>query len=153
MSTTPSGEGRYTHIVKRESGYVAGWFQGEPPADFVAECNANVPGDPAHIEALDWAAWDRWCDQLEPHPVAVPATIEGHTCEQGPLCEQMTRYLDLMSGYDADPMSRAYGHYPEPPADVTDCEHWTCRGIVYGPCEQCQRDAMADYYRNAEAGR
>ncbi len=47
--------GRYTHIVKRDSGYVAGWFQGEPPADFVAECNRNIPGDPAHAEAIpEW---------------------------------------------------------------------------------------------------
>jgi hypothetical protein len=137
---------RYTHVVRRQSGYVAGWFKGEPPADFVAECNANVPDDPAYVEALDWAAWDRWCEQLEPHTA-------DHACIQGPMCEQMTAYIELMSGYADDPMSRHYGHYPEPPADLTDCPHWTCRGIVYGPCEQCQRDALADYYRDAEAGR
>ena len=45
----------YTHIVKRASGYVAGWFEGEPPAEFVAECNANVPSDPAHVEEIP--AW------------------------------------------------------------------------------------------------
>jgi hypothetical protein len=48
----PAGPGPYTHIVKRASGYVAGWFVGEPPADFVAECNANVPDDPAHAEQI-----------------------------------------------------------------------------------------------------
>lgn len=48
----PGGPGPYTHIVKRESGYIAGWFVGEPPESFVAECNANVPGDPAHAEQI-----------------------------------------------------------------------------------------------------
>lgn len=52
----PGGPGPYTHIVKRADGYIAGWFRGEPPADFITECNANVPGNPAHVEELggDW---------------------------------------------------------------------------------------------------
>lgn len=52
----------YTHIVKRDSGYIAGWFGGgnaeQEAAECAAECNHNVPGDPAHIEALDLSAWD-----------------------------------------------------------------------------------------------
>jgi hypothetical protein len=46
------GQGPYTHVVKRDSGYVAGYFRGEPPAEFVDECNANVPGDPARVEQI-----------------------------------------------------------------------------------------------------
>lgn len=135
-------DGRYTHIVKRESGYVAGWFQGEPPAEFVAECNRNVPGDPAHVEALDWAAWDDWAER----------TLE-HTCEQGPLCEQMNSYLDLMADADEaamDPISREYGFYPaEPTGDEAPCEHWTCLGIVHAQCEPCQVEAMEAMYGEA----
>lgn len=52
----PGGPGPHTHIVKRADGYIAGWFVGEPPADFVAECNRNVPDNPAHVEVLD----DEW---------------------------------------------------------------------------------------------
>jgi len=54
---------RITHIVKRESGYVAGWFTSEPPAAFVDECNRNVPGDPAHIEELDYSALEALADE------------------------------------------------------------------------------------------
>lgn len=54
-SQRPGGPGPYTHIVKRASGYIAGWFVGEPPAEYVTECNTNVPGDPAHVEAVpEW---------------------------------------------------------------------------------------------------
>lgn len=57
----------YTHIVVRKSGYIAGWFDGEPPAGFVEECNANVPGDPAHAEELDGdEAWAGLLDAGRP---------------------------------------------------------------------------------------
>ena len=55
---------RYTHIVKRQSGYVAGWFYDETEAEsFAVECNAAVPADPAAVEALDWNAWDAFVDE------------------------------------------------------------------------------------------
>jgi len=60
-----------THIVKRESGFIAGWFEQAQVdsgyvAEFVAECNTNVPGDPAHIEEIpEWPV----CE----HGVAIPA--------------------------------------------------------------------------------
>lgn len=48
---------KYTHTVTRESGYVAGWFGGDTAeadaAAAAAECNRNVPGDPAHVEPLE----------------------------------------------------------------------------------------------------
>ena len=51
---------RYTHIVKRQSGYMAGWHHSrEEAVAFEAECNFAVPGDPAHTEELDGdEAWD-----------------------------------------------------------------------------------------------
>ena len=51
---------RYTHIVKRQSGYVAGWHHSrEEAVAFEAECNFAVPGDPAHTEELEGdEAWD-----------------------------------------------------------------------------------------------
>jgi hypothetical protein len=67
-----------------------------------------------------------------------------HTCEQGPLCEQLSRYLDVMGGYAEDPISRASGYYPDPPADVTECEHRTCHAIVYAPCEACTIEALSE---------
>ena len=56
-----STDDRYTHYVKRASGYVAGWLKSEQEAErFAAECNQTVPGDPAHVEAIEgveaWAA-------------------------------------------------------------------------------------------------
>lgn len=66
----------------------------------------------------------------------------GHTCLTGPLCGQMTRYLDVMSSYAEDPISREYGIYPEPPADLADCDHDSCRELVYAPCFACQIEAM-----------
>jgi hypothetical protein len=46
----------YTHIVKRASGYVAGWHTSQAEAEaFAIECNREVPTDPAHAEALE--AW------------------------------------------------------------------------------------------------
>lgn len=103
-------EGRTTHIVKRESGYVAGWFQGEPPAGFVDECNANVPSDPAHAEKLDYTplaqlgrehihshCWNDFCI-AGPHPEDnhhVDAT--GRTWDQAPG----TVYCPEHRGYHA----------------------------------------------------
>ncbi len=50
---------RYTHIVKRASGYVAGWHRSEADANaFVLECNATVPTDHAGVVALDWDSWE-----------------------------------------------------------------------------------------------
>ena len=51
---------RYTHIVKRQSGYIAGWFHSrEEAVAFEAECNFAVPGDPAHTEEIEGdEAWD-----------------------------------------------------------------------------------------------
>jgi hypothetical protein len=61
------GQGPYTHVVKRDSGYVAGYFRGEPPAEFVDECNANVPGDPARVEQIP-----PWPDETRPEIDARP---------------------------------------------------------------------------------
>lgn len=47
-------------IVKRASGFVAGWSQrsiGEA-VTFARECNALVPADPAHVVAWDDSVWD-----------------------------------------------------------------------------------------------
>lgn len=58
---------RYAAIVKRESGYVAGWFYSLPEAEsFAVECNRNVPSDPARAEALDWDSWDAFCNEALP---------------------------------------------------------------------------------------
>jgi hypothetical protein len=75
------------------------------------------------------------------HPLA-----ELHTCPQGPICAQMTRYLDVMSAYADDPISREYGIYPAEPADVTECEHLTCLAIVYAPCYLCQIETMNEVH-------
>lgn len=68
----PGGPGPYTHIVKRASGYVAGYFRGEPPADFVPECNANVPDDPAHVEVLDDEWPESFTDEMRSGPTTGP---------------------------------------------------------------------------------
>jgi hypothetical protein len=65
----PGGPGPYTHIVRRESGYIAGWFVGEPPAKFIAECNASVPDDPAHAEQIP-----AWPDETRAEIDARPQT-------------------------------------------------------------------------------
>jgi hypothetical protein len=45
----------YTHVVKRSSGYVAGWGRNQDEARILAStCNQSIPADPAHIEVLDW---------------------------------------------------------------------------------------------------
>lgn len=58
---------RLTHVVKRESGYSAGWFNQAQydsgyVANFVDECNIHVPSDPAHVEELDESEWDSLLD-------------------------------------------------------------------------------------------
>lgn len=48
-------------IVKRESGQVAGWnFERYPERaqQFADECNALVPGNPAHVAMWDDSEWD-----------------------------------------------------------------------------------------------
>lgn len=48
-------------IVKRESGFVAGWqFEQYPDRaqEFADECNATLPSDPAHVEMWDDSEWD-----------------------------------------------------------------------------------------------
>jgi hypothetical protein len=70
----PGGPGPYTHIVRRDSGYVAGYFRGEPPADFIAECNANVPGDPAHAEELSDEWPESFIDEMRSDPSTRPVT-------------------------------------------------------------------------------
>lgn len=65
----PGGPGPYTHIVKRKSGCIAGWFVGEPPARFIKECNDNVPDDPAHAEAIP-----PWPDETRQEIDARPQT-------------------------------------------------------------------------------
>ena len=55
--------------MKRDSGYIAGWFTGEPPAGFIAECNTNVPDDPAHVEHLP-----PWPDETRPEIDSRPQT-------------------------------------------------------------------------------
>lgn len=51
---------RYAAIVKRESGFVAGWFYTLPEAEtFAEECNRDIPTDPARAEKLEGdEAWD-----------------------------------------------------------------------------------------------
>lgn len=56
---------RYNFTVTRQSGYVAGWFVSQSDAQaFAGECNASVPSDPASVVALDWGAWDAFCDEV-----------------------------------------------------------------------------------------
>jgi hypothetical protein len=52
--------GPVTHLVRRASGYVAGWHRsGTDAARCAIECDREVPGDPAHVEALEGdSAWD-----------------------------------------------------------------------------------------------
>jgi hypothetical protein len=64
---------RYTWVVERASGFIAGWFTGPPPAGFVAECNANVPDDPASARELDWAAWDTFATEVTAGQYSLPA--------------------------------------------------------------------------------
>ena len=66
MTTTP------THIVKRDSGYVAGWFASQAEAEaFAVECNATVPGDPARVIYLDPAEWDALIGHTDCEPVCI----------------------------------------------------------------------------------
>lgn len=69
-----------------------------------------------------------------------------HTCFQGPLCGQMTEYLDVMSGWAEDPLSREYGIYPAEP-EPDDCAHASCAAIVHAPCEACIYETLADIYQ------
>ncbi len=49
-------------VVRRESGTVAGWsFERYPERaqQFADECNALVPGDPAHVAMWDDSEWDK----------------------------------------------------------------------------------------------
>lgn len=73
---------QYTHIVKRASGYTAGWFKGETAeADAQScaeECNRNVPGDPAHVEPLDADAWDGFLMAELGPPAATQIVHEGY---------------------------------------------------------------------------
>jgi hypothetical protein len=56
----------YTHIVKRQSGYVAGWFRSEQEAaSFAVECNERVPSDPAGVVYLDPAGWDEFLAAID----------------------------------------------------------------------------------------
>ncbi len=47
-------------IVKRASGFVAGWSMRSlaDAVTFARECNAAVPSDPAHVIAWDDSVWD-----------------------------------------------------------------------------------------------
>jgi hypothetical protein len=76
-----------------------------------------------------------------------------HECYQGPLCEQTNNFLEVMGGFDEDPMTREYGYYysaPDPEL-VKECEHLSCLTIVYSPCEACFIEAM-DAYHGEEPG-
>ena len=46
-------------IVKRQSGFVAGWsMTSEARAtEFAQECNAHAPSDPAHVVTWDDSVW------------------------------------------------------------------------------------------------
>lgn len=69
----------HTHIVKRASGYIAGWFtqadvDGGRVDEFVTECNRLVPGDPAAAEPIpEWPV----CPQ---HGEAIPCQTCDATC-------------------------------------------------------------------------
>jgi len=86
---------QYTHYVKRASGYVAGWFKGETAeADAeacVAECNRLVPGDPAHVEALDPDEWEPLlaAEMGEPHPTQI--VFEGYAGATEETADRMRR--------------------------------------------------------------
>jgi hypothetical protein len=67
---------------------------------------------------------------------------ENHTCEQGPLCEQMDHYLYVEAGYAEDTISNYYGVYPDIPPYITECGHQTCLGIVYSYCPACWHESM-----------
>ncbi len=74
---------QYTHLVKRASGYTAGWFKGETAEadaqECADECNRLVPGDPAHVEALDADGWDGFLAATlgDPHPTQIVHEGEG----------------------------------------------------------------------------
>ena len=75
-------------------------------------------------------------------------TTKAHECVQGPLCEEMTKFLDANQGCD-DPMCAAYGCYcPEP--TVEQCDHVSCSNIVHQPCEACFIETMDAYYADAD---
>jgi hypothetical protein len=48
------------YIVKRESGFVAGWsMRTRAEAErFAAHCNALAPADPARVVSWDDSVWD-----------------------------------------------------------------------------------------------
>jgi len=59
MTNCPSGVPTHV-IVKRASGFVAGWNLASlaEAATFAAECNAEAPTDRAHVMAWDDSVWN-----------------------------------------------------------------------------------------------
>jgi|SRR5215467_1661840 len=80
----------HSHIVKRESGFIAGWFTQDQVdsgyvEQFVAECNANVPADPAHLERIpEWPV----CEHGVAVPVDCPDCPEGVAISQERMAER-----------------------------------------------------------------
>lgn len=59
-----------------------------------------------------------------------------HTCHQGPLC--LTEYT--WADWEEDPISRHYGIHIDP--KLPECEHESCRELVYENCEACFIETM-----------
>jgi hypothetical protein len=76
-----------------------------------------------------------------------------HTCTSGPLCGQMSDFIDVMTGYADDPISREYGIYPAEPADVSECDHESCLTLIHEDCRACFTETMDTYYGGSYAAR
>jgi hypothetical protein len=80
---------------------------------------------------------------------------ERHTCEAGPLCEQMTAWLaenDAIGELAADPMNDYAGFVPDLPEPTTaECGHWACLGMTHEDCRACYAEAMDEYERELAA--
>lgn len=99
-----------------------------------------------HCGCKGWTARPK--EGTQPMTTTTPLTREvpEHTCHEGPLCAQMTRYIEVHSSYADDPISRMSGIYPEPPADVTECEHLSCLALVHEGCYACQIETMNEVH-------
>lgn len=135
----PAESGPYTHIVKRADGYIAGWFRGEPPADFVAECNKNVPGNPAHVEVLDDEWPESFTDEMRSQP-AEPCRNCGGGPENGHMSWCGTAPGKMYENKRAD------AHRPEPVDPELfrrTAPQWNCvdnggpHYTPYGDCAWC----------------
>jgi hypothetical protein len=77
-------------------------------------------------------------------PAFTPPEYE-HTCTYGPPCFQMHDFIETMTAYADDPISREYGIYPAGPEGVTECDHLSCLTLIHEDCRACFTEAMDAY--------